>query len=73
MPWPEPSRVLGLPAAPALDLSLFPPEIANVSADASERLQAPPDYLAWGNVVTVAGLIGRRAGIRPRQYDDWTE
>ena len=59
-PWGEPARVLGLPAAPALDLALFPPEIANVALDASERLQAPPDYLAWGLVATVAGLIGRR-------------
>jgi len=45
LPWPEPARVLGLPAAPVLNRSLFPPEIANVALDAAERLQAPPDYL----------------------------
>jgi len=72
-PWGDPARVLGLPAAPVLDLAHFPPEIASIALDAAERLQAPPDYLAWGQTVTVAGLIGRRAGIRPRQYDDWTE
>ena len=71
--WPEPERRLDLPAAPALDLALFPPEVANVTLDAAERLQCPPDYVAWGLTVCLAGLIGRGVGIRPRQRDDWTE
>jgi hypothetical protein len=73
MSWPEPERRLDLPAAPALDLSLFPPEVANVALDAAERLQCPPDYVAWGLTVCLAGLIGRGVGVRPRQFDDWTE
>lgn len=73
VPWPDPERRLDLPAAPSLDLSLFPPEVANVALDAAERLQCPPDYVAWGLTVCLAGLIGRGVGIRPRQFDDWTE
>jgi hypothetical protein len=72
-PWPEPAHVLGLPAAPALDLALFPAELANVALDVTERLQCPLDYPSWPLLVSLAGLIGRKVGIRPRQYDTWTE
>src|SRR6185369_5819148 len=67
MSWPNPERRLDLPGAPALDLSLFPPEVANVALDAAERLQCPPDYVAWGLTVCLAGLLGRGVGIRPKQ------
>src|SRR4051794_35435491 len=58
--WPEPASLVGIPAAPALDLTLFPPEIANVVLDATARMQCPPDYVAWGLVTVIAGLIGPR-------------
>ncbi|MGE3913090.1 MAG: DUF3987 domain-containing protein [Chloroflexota bacterium] len=72
-PWGEPSHVLGLPPAPHLDLTVLPLEIERVTRDASERLQCAPDYVAWGALTCMAGLIGRGVGIRPRQRDDWTE
>lgn len=71
--WPEPASLLGIPSAPVLDLALFPPELANVALDASARIQCPPDYIPWALVAVVAGLIGPRVRIRPRQRDDWTE
>lgn len=71
--WPEPARVLGLPAAPKLDLALFPPELANVALDAAERLDCPADYLMWPLVASLGGLAGRGVVIRPRQRDDWGE
>jgi hypothetical protein len=72
-PWPEPVWVLGLPAAPALDLGLFPPELANVALDAAERLDCPADYVLWPLVPSLGGLAGRGVAIRPRQRDDWSE
>jgi hypothetical protein len=71
--WPEPASLLGIPAAPPLDLALFPPELANVALDATARIQCPPDYVPWALVAVAAGLIGPRVGIRPRQRDDWSE
>lgn len=72
-PWPEPARVLGLPAAPTLDLALFPPELASVALDAAERIDCPPDYVLWPLVASLGGLAGRGVAIRPRQRDDWYE
>ena len=71
--WTEPNAVLGLPPAPQLDLTLLPAEIERITTDAAERLQCPPDYVAFSTLTGIAGLIGRRIGIRPRQRDEWTE
>jgi putative DNA primase/helicase len=44
-----------------------------VAEDAADRMQVAADYIAWPLVVSSASLIGRGAGLRPRQRDDWTE
>ena len=72
-PWPEPADLEAIPRAPTLPLALLPAEIAAVTEDVADRLQCPPDYVAWTLLVAIAGLIGRGAGIRPKRYDDWTE
>lgn len=71
--WPAPDDLTGIPPAPVLDLSVWPVEIADVTEDVAERLQCPPDYVAWSLLVSETGLIGRGAGIRPKRHDDWTE
>jgi hypothetical protein len=71
--WPEPDPINEAPPAPRLPLDLIPQELADVAADVSERQQSPVDYAAWSLVVSMAGLIGRGAAIRPRAYDDWSE
>jgi putative DNA primase/helicase len=39
--------------------------------DLAERLQVPPDYPAVALTVMLAGALGRRAWIRPQQFDNW--
>jgi putative DNA primase/helicase len=39
--------------------------------DISDRMQVPPDYVAAGAVVSLAGCVNRRATIRPKRIDTW--
>ena len=53
----------------------FPPEILPESLrpwieDIAERLQCPPEFPAVGAMESLAALVGRKVGIRPR-HDDW--
>lgn len=71
--WPDPEP---LPDArlsvPAFDLALLPEALRPWIADIAERMQAPPDFPAIGAMVSLAAVVGRRIGIRPKQRDDWT-
>ena len=54
----------------------FPPEILPESLrpwieDIAERLQCPPEFPAVGAMVSLAALVGRKVGIRPKRHDDW--
>lgn len=54
----------------------FPPEILPDSLrpwldDIAERLQCPPEFPAIGAMVSLAALVGRKVGIRPKRQDDW--
>jgi hypothetical protein len=71
--WPTPDPIEQALPAPRLPLELFPIELAGATEDAAERIRCPVDYIAWSALVSLAGLIGRNAGIRPRLHDDWTE
>lgn len=70
--WPEP---LPLPdellAVKPFDADLLPETLRPWVSDIAERLQCPPDFPAVGAMVVLAGLIGRKIGIRPQGKTDW--
>ncbi len=68
-PTPLPSE---LPAVDPFDYELLPPVLRARVEDVAERMQCPPDYPAVALIVTLASVIGRRCGIRPKREDDWT-
>lgn len=70
-PDPEPLPDARLPV-PAFDLALLPEALRPWIADIAERMQCPPDFPAIGAMVSLAAVVGRRIGIRPKQRDDWT-
>jgi len=70
--WLDPEPMPGaLPAVDALDAQLLPEALRVWVMDISDRIQCPPDYPAIGALVTVASIIGRQVGIRPKRRDDW--
>jgi putative DNA primase/helicase len=40
-------------------------------ADVAERMQCPPDFPAVAVMVALAGVVGKKIGIRPKRHDDW--
>ena len=51
--------------------SLLPESLRPWITDIAERMQCPPDYPAVASMVVLAGIVGRKIGIRPKRYDDW--
>jgi hypothetical protein len=49
----------------------MPDNLSEWVMDISERIEAPPDYVAVSAIAGLATLIGRKVGIRPKKYDDW--
>jgi len=72
-PWEEPDALETIPPAPKFQPSWLPPELADVAVDIAERQQVPLDFPAWSLLVSTAAMIGRRARIRLKQHDDWSE
>jgi len=70
--WPDPQE---LPSAlvdvTPFDVDLLPQSLRPWIADIAERLQCPADYPAVAAMVTLAGIVGRKLGIRPKRFDDW--
>jgi len=72
--WPPPQPIPDdLPAVMTFDQGLLPTTIRPWIVDIAERMQCPIEFPAASAMVALAGIIGRRASIRPLQYDDWTE
>ena len=70
--WPEcQSLPAGLVDVAPFDLDLLPESLRPWIADIAERLQCPADYPAVAAMVALAGIIGRKLGIRPKRFDDW--
>ena len=63
-----PSNLLPVPA---FDVNLLPNALCPWVADIAERMQCPVDFLAVGEMVALAGVVGRQIGIRPKRRDDW--
>ncbi len=68
--WPE---VLPLGAAlrpvSGFDPSFLPQVLRPLVADVAERMQVPPDFSAAAAVIALAGVVNRRAFIRPKAED----
>ena len=70
--WPDPEPLpCALPAVLPFDLELLPHGLRWWVGDISYRMQQPPDFAAVGAVVALSSLIGARAVIQPKRYDDW--
>jgi hypothetical protein len=62
-----------LPAVPAFDLDLLPETVRPWVEDHAEALQCPPEYVAVGAMVALAGTIGRQVAICVKQRERWIE
>jgi putative DNA primase/helicase len=65
-PLPDP-----LPQVEPFDPLFLPEALQGWIHDISERMQCPIDFPAVAAMVSVAEVIGRKVGIRPKRHDDW--
>lgn len=71
--WPEPKPLSGaLAEVPMFDPDWLPDSVRGRVIDVAERFQVPPDYPAAALLGMLGGAIGRRALMRPKQFDEWT-
>lgn len=67
---PEPVEPALLPV-PASPIVLLPEAFQPWVTDIAERVQCPADFVAIAAMVSIASVIGRQCGIRPKRFDDW--
>ncbi len=71
-PWPEPEPLGGkLPPVHKLTPEMLPAAIRDMAEDIAARMQVPLDFSAVAAVATLAGVVGRRACIQPKECDPW--
>lgn len=68
VPFPLPDALA--PVQP-FDLELLPPTLRLWVGDIADRIQCPADFPAVAMMIALAGVVGRKVGIRPKRYDDW--
>lgn len=66
-PLPKP-----IPPVVEFDYELLPDKLRPYVQECSASLQCPPEYLATTIIIALASLIGRKVGIRPKKYENWT-
>jgi putative DNA primase/helicase len=72
--WPEPENLeRELVEVAPFEIDLLPACCQAFAEDLAEEMQVPIDFPAVTILVTLAGVTGRRAKIRPKQYADWEE
>lgn len=71
-PWGDPLPIPSalLPVMP-FDAALLPAALAPWVVDIAERMQCPVDFPAVGAMVALSSVIGRKACVRPKRFDDW--
>lgn len=73
IPWPKLQNIDNpLPPVMPFDARLLPRSFHDWIMDIAERMQCPPDFPAVAAMVALAGVVGRKIGIRPKRFDDWT-
>lgn len=60
------------PAVLVLQADMLPEAIRDYILDVADRQQSLPDFVAVAAIVGLAGLVGRKALICPKQLDDWS-
>ena len=60
-----------MPGVPPFNYDCLPESQRPWIEDISERMQCPPEFPAIGAVIALCSLIGRKLGIKPKQFDDW--
>jgi len=72
--WPDPLPLSdALPPVAAFDFDLLPDSLRPWIQDIADRVQCPPDFPAVGAMISLAAVVGRKIGIRPKRQDDWLE
>jgi putative DNA primase/helicase len=72
--WPDPLPLPeALPPVKTFDVALLPDSLRPWIVDIAERVQCPPDFVAVGAMISLAAVVGRKIGIRPKRRDDWLE
>lgn len=70
--WPRPMPLPDeLAPVEPFQIELLPKVFQAWITDIAERLQCPADFPAVAIMVAVAGIVGRKIGIRPQQLTDW--
>ena len=67
---PEP--LPSMPEVMPFDFDYLPNVARGYVQDIGQRMQCPHDYLGVTVYAMLAAVIGRKVGIRPMKYDDWT-
>ncbi|MHB8255866.1 MAG: YfjI family protein [Acidiferrobacterales bacterium] len=62
-----------MPPVAVFDFDLLPDALRPWIQDIAERVQCPPDFPAVGAMISLAAVVGRKIGIRPKRRDDWLE
>ncbi len=70
--WPDPKELPSeLLPVETFDFGLLPWSLEPWIRDIADRVQCPPDFPAVGAMVSLAAVVGRKLGIRPKKFDDW--
>jgi hypothetical protein len=71
-PWPDPQSIPNdLPPVQQFDYALLPSAFVSFVSDVADRMQCPPDFPGVAIMVALAGVVGKKIGIRPKRHDDW--
>ena len=72
VPWPDPEALPdALPPVDPFDADLLPEALSAWVMDIAHRMQCPADFPAVAAIVAISSLIGARAVIKPKEFDDW--
>jgi putative DNA primase/helicase len=70
--WGDPQPIpADLPPVKPFSYDLLPRALQDFVSDVAERMQCPPDFSAVAIMLTLAGVVGKKVGIRPKRHDDW--
>jgi len=60
-----------LPPVNDFSPEMLPDALRGYVMDVAQRLQCPPEYCAVSAMTLLAGLMGHKVRLRPKQHDDW--
>ncbi len=69
--WTEPQPLPdALPPVLPFDNDMLPESFSGWVTDIAYRMQCPIDFVAVAAMVSLAGVLGKKLGIRPKRFDD---